>query len=56
MRPKYQMGKRAGAEGASISLTAAPEEINYAHAALAGQTVRPDTPLRHGQCILKEKS
>lgn len=33
MRPKYQMGKRAGAEGASISLTAVPEEINYAHAA-----------------------
>lgn len=27
MRPKYQMGKRAGAEGASIGMTAAPEEI-----------------------------
>lgn len=43
-------------ERASINLTAAPEEINYAHAALAGQTVRPETPLRHGQCVLKEKS
>lgn len=56
MRPKYQMGKRASAEGASISLTAVPEEINYAHAAFAGQTVRPDKPLRRGQCVLKEKS
>ena len=33
MRLKYQMGKRASAEGASIGMTAAPEEINYAHAA-----------------------